>query len=60
MTCRRALCNESEDKGETSNENAVEEKVPLAPDNGKNTDSSLPAKDQSEVWSARIISCFAF
>ena len=43
MTCQRALCTESEEKSETTNETR-DEKVPLAPDNGKSTDSA--AKDQ--------------
>ena len=47
MTCQRALCTESEEKSETNNDARTEEKVPLAPDNGKSTDSA--AKDQNEV-----------
>ena len=48
MTCRRALCSDNEPKtGDTTNDARTEEKVPLAPDNGKNTESS--AKDQNEV-----------
>ena len=44
MTCQRALCAESEDKGEPATDQRADEKVPLAPDNGKNPDSA--SKDQ--------------
>lgn len=47
MTCQRALCTDSEEKSDNANDTRTEEKVPLAPDNGKSTDSTLPAKDQN-------------
>ena len=45
MTCQRALCADSEDKGEPATaDQRADEKVPLAPDNGKTPESQPDQK----------------